>query len=172
MKKLVTSWREIKKLSLDPSTVYRFQRRTQFCGKWIYHGGWYPDILSRLYHREKASWSSPHVHEELSGEFISNFHRLGGHLNHYSFPSVDSQIETNLKYAKLGAKKLKDPFFVTMLIRPFWKFLECFLLKGGILDGKEGLVIAINAAHSQFMKYSFAYYSQKIKSWTNDKNYH
>ena len=43
-----------------------------------------------------------------------------------------------------------------MLFRPFLKFLECYFLKRGILDGLPGMIIAFNAAHSTFMKYSFA----------------
>ena len=150
-------------LQLQPKEViYFINRRTNFCGKWIYHGGWYPDIIGRLYHRKQVRWSEPHIHEELiAKEKINKKIILPGHLNHYSFPTIESQITTNIKYARLGAKELlarkkRKPAICAVFLRPIGKFLECFLIKRGFLDGLAGLIIAINAGYSMFMKYIFA----------------
>lgn len=153
--------------------LYKVNRRTGFCGKWIYNGGWYPDKLARLYKKEEAKWSEPKVHEELSSLKPDKVGILDGHLNHHSFPSIRSQILTNLKYAGLGAKALlekspKGPSLIKLLIKPLGKFLECYIVKKGFLDGVRGLVIAVNAAHSVFMKYSFAYFDSKKLGNTND----
>lgn len=43
-----------------------FPRRTRFLGRWILHGGWYPNVLARLALRGHASWTEPAVHESLS----------------------------------------------------------------------------------------------------------
>jgi glycosyltransferase involved in cell wall biosynthesis len=154
--------------------VYMVNRRTQFCGKWIKHGGWYPDFLARLYKKGHAKWTCPEVHEilepisedvrsEKSNKLIGY---LDGHLNHYSFPNFLSQITTNIKYAKLGAKILlhqkgRAPYLLEMLTRPFFKFMECYFIKKGFMDGKYGLIIAINASYSVFMKYGLAYFSSR-----------
>ncbi len=152
---------------LNQDDLYFIKRRTSFCKKFIYHGGWYPDILGRLGKRNKVYWTTPNVHEELKviGHQSKSLNILDGHLNHYSFETYLSQVQTNVKYAKLGAKSLAEkkgrPSFFSTLIRPFFKFLECYFLKMGILDGKEGLIIAINASYSQFMKYSMAYWNDQ-----------
>ena len=147
----------------SPLNVYALNRKTKFVSRWIEHGGWYPDWIPRLYKKGTAKWSTPPVHEQLTPE---NRHdsigKLSGILNHYSFPSVVSQIDTNLKYAQLGAsalvlKKNRKPTIAELLFRPLFKFFECYFIKRGFLDGVEGFIIAINAAHSMFIKYSVAY---------------
>lgn len=145
---------------------YQINRLTNYCGQWIYHGGWYPDRLIRLYQKDRARFSEPAVHEEVLPlqQISGKAPLLAGHLNHYSFPSVESQVKANVKYAKLGAEALlkkrkgKAPCFTAMLLRPVGKFIELYLIKRGFLDGAMGLVIALNATHSMFMKYSFARY--------------
>lgn len=148
---------------LDQSCpLYRINRRTNYAGTWIYRGGWYPDPLLRLYRKGTAHWSEPPLHEKLipSKEFSKKIPLLDGHLNHYSFPSVTSQITTNLSYASTQARELQKKgtkhLLWKMIFRPFFKFVECYFIKKGFLDGICGFVIAINAAHSAFMKYSFA----------------
>lgn len=155
----------LKAMEQDEIEAFVVNRRTQFCGKWIYHGGWYPDKLIRLFKKDKAKWTEPKVHEQLLAAKGVKVSFLDGHLNHYSFPSVLSQINTNIKYAPLGAQSLLDagkrPGLLTVLIRPFGKFIECFIWKKGFLDGVRGLIIAINASYSLFLKYSIAYFKRK-----------
>lgn len=145
--------------------LYRMARLTFFCGRPIHHGGWYPDYKARLYKKDKVTWTEPNVHEDLRLLHGGQIGILKGDLYHYSFPTVKSQVQTNIRYASLGAKDLVlrkngKPFFYEMLLRPMTKFLECYVIKFGFLDGKRGLIIALNAAYSMFMKYSFAYWDE------------
>lgn len=155
----------ILKVIVDPQapTLFTINRLTQFCGKWIYHGGWHPDYIVRLCRKNAATWSTPHVHEKLSAFKPTIIKNLKGPLYHYSFPSVASQLKTNFTYACLGSRELlkkKRPTLISVFLRPFLKFLECFVWKRGFLDGERGLIIALNASHSQFMKYSIAYFDK------------
>ena len=43
---------------------YSFNRRTNYCGQWIYHCGWYPDVKLRLFRKSKAKWEGK-IHEIL-----------------------------------------------------------------------------------------------------------
>ncbi len=141
------------------TTVFQINRRTNFRQQWIYHGGWYPDKLIRLYHRKHAAWTNPPVHENLIPHIKTEPAFLEGHLNHYSFPTFKSQIETNIKYAQLGAHDLikkRTPHVAEIFYRPIFKFLECYIWKLGFLDGQAGLLIALNAAYSLYMKFAFA----------------
>ena len=144
-----------------PHPLYKICRRTSFRGQWIYHGGWYPDRIPRLYHRERCSWTNPQVHERLIPLKDAPLGFIKGHLNHYSFPTFKSQIDTNTKYALFGARELikkGKPNLTKLFFKPITKFLECYFWKLGFLDGLAGFVIAINAAHSIYMKYAFAYF--------------
>ncbi len=149
-------------LSATPAqTIFYINRLTSFCGRWIRHGGWFPDHIIRLYQKENACFTEPTVHEKvtaLDGKQIS-VQKLDGLLYHYSFPTIASQVNINVKYARMGAAALKQnlsPFscFSKMILKPPFKFLECYILKKGFLDGVPGFIIAINAAHSIFMKFS------------------
>lgn len=144
-----------------PFPLYKICRRTSFREQWIYHGGWYPDRIPRLYHKAKASWTNPQVHERLLAHEDLPLGFIEGHLNHYSFPTFKSQIDTNTKYAFFGAHELIKkgrPSLAKLFYKPVFKFLECYLYKRGFMDGLAGLVIALNAAHSLYMKYAFAYF--------------
>lgn len=130
-------------------------RKTWFLGRWILHGGWYPNRLVRLARRDSARWTEPAVHEALQvqGE-VCQFSR---DLLHYTFRNVGDQVLTNVRFARLGAKVAADRgergTIPRILLKACGKFLETYVWKLGCLDGFPGLVISVNAAHSIFMKY-------------------
>ena len=142
--------------------LFRINRLTSFCGKWIYHGGWYPQYITRFGHKDYINWTEPNVHENLALKNKGEIGIIQEHLLHHSFVTVKSQVDTNIKYAFKGAKDLlqrkqRKPNLLELLFRPFGKFLECYFIKLGLLDGLAGFIIAINAAYSMFMKYTFSY---------------
>ncbi|MGE3261043.1 MAG: glycosyltransferase family 2 protein [Bacteriovoracia bacterium] len=130
-------------------------RRTWFLGRWILHGGWYPNRLVRLANRKFGRWTEPPVHEALSVQ--GNIHRFGADLFHYTFRDVGDQVITNVRFSRLGAAAAaargESGTILRILLKPVGKFLETYVWKRGFLDGFPGLVISINAAHSLFMKY-------------------
>ena len=140
---------------------YRFPRKTFYLGRWILHGGWYPNRLVRLVNRRHASWTEPGVHEELVVN--GGVEDLRGDLNHYTFRSIQDQVLTNLNFARLGSQELRrqgqGPGIAKLLYKPVGKFIETYIIKCGFLDGLAGLIISVNAAHSMFLKYAFLFES-------------
>jgi hypothetical protein len=132
-------------------------RKTFYLGRWIRHGGWYPNHLVRLVNREFANWTEPHVHEELQvhGAVIG----LTQPLHHYAFSSIQDQILTNLRFSRLGSQDLKktgqQPSLCRLILKPIGKFIETYLIKRGFLDGLPGFIISVNASHSMFLKYAY-----------------
>ena len=106
------------------------------------------------------------VHEKLGPVRADGpVEKLKGIIHHYTFQSVAQQVRTNIRYAEQGAQELLKkrggrPNLMAVLFRPFYKFIELYFLKRGCLDGVDGLIIALNGAHSQFMKFSIAYKSR------------
>jgi glycosyltransferase involved in cell wall biosynthesis len=131
-------------------------RKTWYLGRWILHGGWYPNRLVRLAHKSRGKWTEPAVHEELLVDGAS--WPLRADLHHFTFRTVGEQVQTNVRFARLGAAVARERgqtgSLLRMLLKPVGKFLETYLWKRGFLDGVPGLVISINAAHSVFMKYA------------------
>lgn len=136
---------------------FRFPRKNFYIGRWIRFGGWYPNFLVRLADRRAAQWTEPHVHESL--EVRGPVGTLSQPLLNDSFDSIECQIHTNLRFARLGAEDLRrkkvKPSRIKLILKPLGKFVETYVLKRGFLDGLAGFIISINAAHSMFLKYAY-----------------
>src|SRR6185437_8382840 len=117
----------------DGARGFRFPRKTFYLGRWIKHGGWYPNYLVRVADRRQATWTEPSVHEELKVE--GPVASLDEPLLHYTFSSIQDQILTNLRYAHLGSERLKrkgqHPSRLKLIGKPIGKFIETYVIKMG-----------------------------------------
>ena len=77
--------------------AYEFPRCTYYCGRWIRHGDWYPDRVTRLWQKDKAVWQGidPHARLKVQGPVG----RLHSDLLHFSNESVDRQIAKIAPYS-------------------------------------------------------------------------
>lgn len=145
-----------------------FNRLNNYCGKWIKHGGWYPDRKMRLWDSTKGTWkgNNPHDRYELAEGATSYF--LKGDLLHYSYHSVYQHIEQINKFTEIGAKadfnRGRKVSFPVLILIPLWKFIRDYFFKLGILDGYYGLIICKLSSYAAFIKYV------KIRElWRNNK---
>lgn len=134
---------------------YEFPRLTWNLGRWIRHGGWYPDRQLRLFNRKRAKWmGGDHVHERVEAARVK---RLSSPLHHWPFSTHAEQVATNNRYSGLGAMELKargKTFSVAKLVfKPWSKFMETYFVKRGFLDGLPGFIISVGAAYSVFLKW-------------------
>lgn len=140
--------------SLDPKIAYKLPRISFHLGRWIKHGGWYPDYQTRLFNKHHSQWSNAAIHEKVEA---SDFENLESPIKHYVFENISHQVITNDKYSTLQAHELaqndKNFSYLKCLTKPFVKFFECYILKQGFLDGFPGFIIAISAGYSVFLKY-------------------
>jgi glycosyltransferase involved in cell wall biosynthesis len=136
--------------------AYRFVRLSNYCGKWIRHGGWYPDIKVRLYDPRTTRWQGL-VHAELAGIGRNDAVLLAGECRHYSYRSVAEHLAKTRRYAALYARELFDKgkrsSLLNVVANPSLKFVRDYLLRLGFLDGGSGLRIAAIAAWGTFLKY-------------------
>ncbi|MEO1262644.1 MAG: glycosyltransferase family 2 protein [Bacteroidota bacterium] len=149
--------RALKEVNLAEGCVYALDRITNYCGKWIYHSGWYPEWKVRLFNRKHALWKGDFVHETLF--FPDNFmqKKLKGKLFHYSYSDASDHIKRIEKYAKLSAQERfengKKTSFVQIWFSPIARFIRTYFLKKGFLDGKEGLLISWRSAQMVNLRY-------------------
>lgn len=145
----------LKKLN-DPE-VYSFNRLTNYCGKWIKHSGWYPDVKIRLFPKSGSYWEGDFVHEKLVYKTNLSVKQLNGHLQHYSYYSHKGHRERADKYSVLTARKMFESGKTATLFKPYLsaigRFLSMFVFKGGFMDGKMGYKIAQISAVSNILKY-------------------
>ena len=135
---------------------YSMPRCVCYEGKWIRHGDWYPDRLTRFFLRDKARFVGGKVHERL--ELKGLVHKLNGEIEHYSFRDAADHFARCLKYARLWAEDRAEKGKKCSIFSPFlhagFRWLRSFIFRRGFLDGKLGLRISNFAAYEVFLKYS------------------
>ncbi|MDY6969924.1 MAG: glycosyltransferase family 2 protein [Spirochaetota bacterium] len=138
-------------------------RKVFYLGKWIHHGGWYPDYKIRFFDRRSGRWEgiNPHDTVVVNGRIS----RLKGDLLHYSYQNVSAHLRQIDKFTDIMAfeyeKNGKKPSIINLTLRPFYKFIKMFFIKLGFLDGLRGFIIAILGAFYVFMKF-VKLYERKI----------
>jgi hypothetical protein len=141
--------------SLDPQNAYEMPRKSYHLGRWINHGGWYPDRQRRLYNRKYSKWSDSQIHEHINSPKGG---RLQSDIQHYVFKNLSDQIETNNRYSTLQAEEAhaKGQKFslLKLIFKPKSKFFELYIIKKGFLDGLPGFIIAVGAAYSVFLRWA------------------
>ncbi|MDB5274133.1 MAG: glycosyltransferase family 2 protein [Chitinophagaceae bacterium] len=130
---------------------------TNFCGKWIRHGAWYPESHIRIFDKSVVKWEGD-IHEKL---IIPSKAKIGkltkGYIHHYTISNLKEYIEKINHYTSLHAEDLfkrgKKASFVKLYIAPCFSFFRDYILKLGILDGYHGYTIAKQSANYVFLKY-------------------
>lgn len=79
-------------------------RLMNYCGKWIRHGGWYPEYKIRIFDRRFVSWTGGQVHETLAIPAGYETVRIDGDLYHYSYYSEAEFRRQTEKFAHLSAE--------------------------------------------------------------------
>lgn len=151
---------EILRLKNNLSGIYRINRMSNYCGKWIKHSGWFPDKHVRIFPKSGSTWTGDFVHEKLINDQNLIVHDIKGIVYHYSVDSIKDHLIKIKSYSELGAKQLvakKRKFlYFSLFINPVAKFFRHYLIKKGFLDGYEGFIIAALSAYSVYLKYSKA----------------
>lgn len=141
-----------------PTGACRMKRLTNYCGRWVRHGGWYPDRKVRLFPKRGSRWEGDHVHEELRLPEGCAIHDLQGDLLHFSYHSVQDHYDRIERYSSLHARAMlargRRPSRLKELLGPAVKFIHGYVLQLGFLDGWAGWRIAALSARAVGLKYS------------------
>jgi glycosyltransferase involved in cell wall biosynthesis len=153
---------EIKALKTQPSPVdltqisgFSMPRCVFYEQLWIRHGDWYPDRLVRLFKKEHAAFAGGRIHERL--EVQGPIHALSGEIEHHSFKDSQDHLARCQKYARLWAEEKfelgKKAGVLDPALHALFRWIRGYLLRGGFLDGAQGLRIANFCAYEVFLKY-------------------
>jgi glycosyltransferase involved in cell wall biosynthesis len=161
--------------SNPPTDAYYLRRRNLFLGKWIKHGGFYPDPKLRLFRRTAANFTAPPqfenrpVHETIA--FDGNASTLDYDLIHHAYPTLETYIEHMDRYSTLGCELLigagkvsrsMPAFIANVFIIPQLTFVWNYIFRLGFLDGREGLLLHLYHATYTSWKYAKAWQSASI----------
>jgi len=145
-------------------TAFYLPRLSNYCGKWMKHGGWYPDYVLRLWKRGTARFSNDIVHEKVVVEKGETGY-LKQPLLHYAYDNLESVLEKMNRYSLLGAQmafeKGKKSSLRKAIVHGIGTFLKGYVLKLGFLDGKEGFILAVSNAEGCYYRYLKLMYLHK-----------
>ena len=137
---------------------WSFNRLNNYCGIWIRHGVWYPDIKTRLWDRSKGKWGGENPHYRVIMNEGTTTKHLKGDLLHYTYATPYDQYFQLNKFSDIAAleafnKGKKANTIFHLIFYPIVVFLKSYILKLGILDGYYGWVLSKNEAYYRYMKY-------------------
>ena len=142
--------------------AYWVNRSNQIFGRWMKHGGYYPDRKLRVFRRGEARMvdeASPHStpkHDGPTGQ-------LHGDLMHYAYPTLSVYLEHMQRYstemARLAVARGKVSrtvfgFAWNVVLNPLATFIYNYGLRLGFLDGREGLLLHLY--HSVYVSWKYA----------------
>jgi len=135
---------------------YSIYRRNLFLGRPMRYCGWYVPIL-RLFRRGYGRFNEKLVHEELVVNGPVGL--LKGDIIHAPYKDLLHHLDKMKHYALLDARELINrkrkvhgwhgP--MNLLLRPFLKFIEKYVIQQGYREGLHGLVLSSMAAIGVFL---------------------
>lgn len=147
---------ELRDAGFPDRAGWEVPRVSEYLGRWIRHGTWYPDPKLRLFDRRRGRWGGrdPHDRVELDGPRG----RLRGELLHHPYRSLDEHLATIDRYTTIMARQLHEagrrPRLRDLVLRPPARFFVYYVVRGGWRDGWRGLLMAYLAAHYVRIKYA------------------
>ena len=147
----------------DPNVSgFSMPRLSKYLGRWIKHGGWYPDRKVRLVRRGRGTWKGVNPHDKLVADGIVV--RLKNPILHHVYRDIEDHVKTINRFSDIYAKGCSPAgsgFVIAGVGHAVVKFLECYVWKLGMLDGVPGLIIAMNSSWYVFLKHA--------KRWEKNK---
>ena len=141
---------------------FYIKRRFIFMERWIRHGGYYPTWLLRLFRHEVARCQEREVDERfiVQGETLQLLYDIihedqrgitlwiDRHNQYATLEALEQtkhreEIATSLNDSQIARKqRTKRQLWnhLPLLLRPFFYFFYCYILRGGFLDGKAGFI--------------------------------
>lgn len=132
---------------------------------------WWPDRLTRIFHRDRCSWDGHVLHDTRQASDPSREKKLAGWLVHkrlskaaFSDYFSGSRLDERLMpVAQQMYERGKRCSWCDLLLRPWAAFIKFYFIKRGFLDGTFGLLIAQKAAVSAQLKYAALWAVQEEK---------
>jgi len=152
--------------SQEPADGYFVSRKLCYLGRWLGHGGWFPEWRIRLFRKAAGRWAGVDPHDTVQVGGRTERIPTGGRgidaavILHRSFRDLSHQLQVLDRYTDIQAGELAraggraGPGPVRLLLRPAWRFIWSYFLRLGFLDGAPGFHMAFNHAYAAYMKYA------------------
>ncbi|HEY9447807.1 MAG TPA: glycosyltransferase family 2 protein [Burkholderiales bacterium] len=135
--------------------AYALPRRSSFCGRYMNHSGWWPDRVVRLFRRKAARFSDDLAHERLIVD--GKVGKLRQPLMHEAIVDLDQMLGKMNAYSTASAAMLarrgRRASLAGAVLHGWWAFMRTYFFRLGLLDGREGFILAIANAEGSYYRY-------------------
>lgn len=161
---------QIQKVIKNPEAqAYQIPRKNFFLGQAMDHGGWYPDLVTRLIKKESLKEWVSELHEyPLIDGLIQ---QLNGDLYHLSHRSMEWKLHKSISYTKMYAQILKEANHPPVRVKNFFgamirEFYARAIKQKGYKDGFVGWLEIIDQTFNAFLVQAQLWELQQNKSMT------
>lgn len=143
-----------------PFEAYRMNRLSNYGGKWIRHGNWYPDQKIRLWNKRKGLWGGENPHDKVVLKRGVKIMHLNGDLLHRAYVDASETLTKIQSYSEIYAREnvgRRSSSALRIIAHTTFSFFKSYILKRGFLDGFEGLMVAMAVGNHVFYKYAKLY---------------
>jgi len=132
-------------------------RRNMFLGRWIRHGGFYPDPKLRLVRRGAGKFGEHGAHPTMRVQGATGQFKHA--LLHHAYPTLRGYIDHMNSYSSSGATIAvagghSSFSLINIVVRPLFTFIYNYFIRLGFLDGREGLLLHLY--HSVYVSWKYA----------------
>lgn len=152
-----------RKIKNEEFSYYAIPRKNIFSGKWLRHGGWWPDRQIRLIDRRFLKKWPEEIHSTpvIDGKKGS----LDNYMIHYFHGNLEKMVEKTLIFEDIESELLFKAGREVSTKTFFRKFLGEFYRRAiknkGFLDGSIGIIESIYQAFSKTITYLFLFEKRK-----------
>lgn len=146
----------IKSVDLNNTSVDAYSlRRRNYAGRhWIRAAGFYPDTVTRLYHRGRAAYLPKKRHSSVAANSVV---ALNAHLSHFTYRDYAHWIERINALSSRDAWAMYEqgikPSRSAPALHSLSALMRKLIFKGGIFQGMDGATVAVTTAFHAYMKY-------------------
>ena len=144
---------------------YWIPRKNYFLGRWIKHGGFYPDPKLRLIRRGAGKFEEYGAHPTIKIDGPTG--KLKHALIHNAYPNLRGYIDHMNSYSTSGADDAiaqahRGFSLLNIVVRPKLTFIYNYIFRLGFLDGREGFLL--HMYHAVYVSWKYA------KAWELSRN--
>jgi glycosyltransferase involved in cell wall biosynthesis len=142
--------------SLTNFSGFEINRQVYFLGKWISHGGWYPDFQFRLFKKNKIKFNHLEVHGSVRPD--GAVRKLQNKIYHYTYSNLFAYLERINSYTSLHVSERVDKNkkfkWYKLILNPLSTFLRMYFGNKGYKDKMQGFILALYSAIYNLVLYS------------------
>ena len=134
-------------------------RKNIILGKWLKHGGWWPDEQMRLINREAFRLWPKNIHSTPQVEGKMGY--LQEPFLHYFHGNLETMVKKTVLFENIESELLfkanKPASTLTFFRKYFGELWRRLIAKQGLFDGEIGIIESIYQAFSKTITYLFLY---------------